>query len=465
MGRTLWLDGLRGVAAAIVAIFHAKELEPESIFGFLSRSFWDEPPEQNRRFIQLPPFRLLFAGDAMVSLFMVISGYAIALPILSHRDNGIVFFQRLGSAATRRIFRIYLPSAIILFLSQFLYFCNAYQVDLPDDWVGGLKPLTAPWSHLRYVSWTLVHMMDISNHGADLNFTNYRPELNSLLMQLWTMAIEFRGSCIVYLLIMTSAFWRSQPRYLMLLGVAIYWFLNGHWDLFAFLVGLYFAETQIGPDQAEANGELALLCHTTKNKPTVIRALINTWKRAIRNTTKSVMFRRIRTIASLVIGVYLLSISHIYAPPSGFLAPEYRYLLAIQPSIWDNPEMAPRCWSTVGAVLVVYAISQSYILQRPLESQLGQYLGKISFPLYLVHLTVYWIFKLPVRNLIWRIETGQAFPGTIEASQNGLAFWVAWIGSVLVSGVIMIALADLWSRFIDGKCLEIGRRFEKWATQ
>lgn len=465
MGRTLWLDGLRGVAAAVVAIFHAKELEPDSIFGVLSRSFWDEPPEQNRRFIQLPPFRLLFAGDAMVSLFMVISGYAISLPILSHRDNGITFFQRLGSAATRRIFRIYLPSAIILFLSQLLYFCSAYQVDLPDGWVGGLQPLTAPWSHLRYVSWTLVHMMDISNHGDDLNFTNNRPELDCLLMQLWTMAIEFRGSCIVYLLIMTSAFWRSQPRYLMLFGLAIYWFLNGHWDIFAFAIGLCFAESQVGPDEAEANRELALPCHTTKNKAAAIRALIKTGKRAIRDTTNSVIFRRFRTSASLVIGVYLLCISHIYAPPAGFLAPEYRYLLAIQPSIWDNPEMAPRCWSTVGAVLVVYAISQSNLLQRPLESQLGQYLGRISFPLYLVHLTVYWIFKPLVRNLIWWMETRQAFPGAIEASQNGLAFWGAWIGSVLVCGVIMVALADLWSRFIDVKCLDIGKRFEKWATQ
>ncbi|KAJ6003280.1 hypothetical protein N7451_005827 [Penicillium sp. IBT 35674x] len=442
MGRTLWLDGLRGVAAAIVAIFHAKELEPDSIFGFLSRSFWDEPPN---RIAGLSSFHLSDCFLPAMQWYLCSWSYRATL----------FLFQSCHIAIMELSFST----------SWFLYFCNVYQVDLPDDWVGGLKPLTAPWSHLRYVSWTLVHMMDISNHGADLNFTNDRPELDCLLMQLWTMAIEFRGSCIVYLLIMTSAFWRSQPRYLMLLGLAIYWFLNGHWDIFAFIIGLCFAESQVGPEEAEADGELALPCHTTKNKAASIRALINIGRKIIRDTTKSVKFRRIRTSASLVIGVYLLCISHIYSPPSGFLAPEYRYLLAMQPSIWDNPEMAPRCWSTVGAVLVVYAIGQSKLLQRPLESQLGQYLGKISFPLYLVHLTVYWIFKPPFRNLIWWIEMGQAFPGTIEASQNGLAFWVAWIGSILVSGVIMVALADLWGRFIDVKCLKIGKRFEKWATQ
>lgn len=76
MGQTLWLDGLRGVAAAIVAIFHAKELEPESIFGFLSRSFWDDPPEQNRRFIQLPPVYWIFKPPVRNLIWRIETGQA-----------------------------------------------------------------------------------------------------------------------------------------------------------------------------------------------------------------------------------------------------------------------------------------------------------------------------------------------------------------------------------------------------
>ena len=62
MERTLWLDGLRGLASVCVALCHAVVFDSPSIFGFAYRSYWAEPPEENRRLIQLPPFRILFAG-------------------------------------------------------------------------------------------------------------------------------------------------------------------------------------------------------------------------------------------------------------------------------------------------------------------------------------------------------------------------------------------------------------------
>ncbi|KAJ5118282.1 acyltransferase 3 [Penicillium atrosanguineum] len=54
MGRVLWLDGLRGVASAIVAVYHFKTYEPKAVFGFLASSYWDDPREENRRLLQLP---------------------------------------------------------------------------------------------------------------------------------------------------------------------------------------------------------------------------------------------------------------------------------------------------------------------------------------------------------------------------------------------------------------------------
>ncbi|KAJ9490035.1 hypothetical protein VN97_g3226 [Penicillium thymicola] len=79
----------------------------------------------------------------MVALFMVISGYAISLPFLQCREdigaNSSGLFRRLCSAATRRVFRIYLPSIAKLFLSQLVYICNVFQWKSADDWLGGLK--------------------------------------------------------------------------------------------------------------------------------------------------------------------------------------------------------------------------------------------------------------------------------------------------------------------------------------
>lgn len=70
-GRETWLDGLRGIAAAIVTWFHFTVGEMNTPY----RSFWAEPVDENRRLIQFPPFRLIFAGQAMVRLLFVVSGY------------------------------------------------------------------------------------------------------------------------------------------------------------------------------------------------------------------------------------------------------------------------------------------------------------------------------------------------------------------------------------------------------
>lgn len=456
MERILWLDSLRGIASALVVIHHSKSSEPKSIVGFLTRSYWDEPAEENHRLIQLPPFRLLFNGPSMVALFMVISGYAISLPLLRCREDigarNSGFFRRLCSAATRRIFRIYLPSIAILFLSQLLYFCNAFQWKPADDWLGGLKPLTAPWAHIQYVLSRIVHLLDISNHQVDINFDRNRPDMRTINYQLWTMPVEFRGSCVVYLLILTFSFWRPQPRYLALAGVAMYWFYMGHWDLFAFVAGILLAERHVA-SESEPEGEVALSysCSPFESPKPIIKA----WNKFREN----IHLEQVPTVVSFMLGMYFLCMCG-----ADRLAREYRWLAVARSAEWDNAEMMPRCWRSVGAVLTIYAISKSALLQRPLNSRPLQYLGKISFPLYLVHPTVYLLLKWPVRDFLWWAVARTSYPGTIEASKHALPFYIAWIGTLLVLGVVMVIASEVWNRFVDLKCLGLARRFEKWVS-
>ncbi|CDM31355.1 Acyltransferase 3 [Penicillium roqueforti FM164] len=456
MGRILWLDSLRGIASALVVIHHSKSSEPKSIVGFLTRSYWDEPAEENHRLIQLPPFRLLFNGPSMVALFMVISGYAISLPLLRCREDvgasNVGFFRRLCSAATRRIFRIYLPSIAILFLSQLVYFCNVFPWKAADDWLGGLKPLTAPWAHVQYVLSRIVHLLDISNHQVDINFDRNRPDMRTINYQLWTMPIEFRGSCAVYLLILTFSFWKPQPRYLALVGVAMYWFYMGHWDLFAFVAGILLAERHVasesGPDR-----EIAL---SYSSSPLEIQEPIT---KAWNKLTEKIYLQRIGISVSFILGMYFLCMCG-----ADRLAAEYRWLAVARSPEWDNAEMMPRCWRSVGAVLVIYAISKSALLQRPLNSRPLQYLGKISFPLYLVHPTVYLALKWPVRDFLWWAVTRTPYPGTIEASKHALSFAMTWMGTMIVLGAVMVVASELWNRFVDMKCLVLARRFEKCVS-
>ncbi|KAJ5469037.1 hypothetical protein N7475_006789 [Penicillium sp. IBT 31633x] len=451
MERILWLDSLRGIASALVVIHHSKSSEPKSVVGFLTRSYWDEPPEENRRLIQLPPFRLMFNGPSMVALFMVISGYAISLPLLRCRDDigasNAGFFRRLCSAATRRIFRIYLPSIAIIISSQLVYFCNVFPWETANDWLDGLKPLTAPWAHIQYVLSRVLHLLDISNHQVDINFDHNRPDMRTINYQLWTMPIEFRGSCVVYLLILTLSFWKPRPRYLALASVALYWFYMGHWDLFAFIAGVVLAERHVA-SETQTDGQLALSSSETQKRTRL-------WIRL----TKSLHLQQLRTSANFILGLYLLCMCG-----ADRLSREYQWLAVLRSPQWDNDEMMPRCWRSVGAVLTIYAVSKSTLLQGPLNSQPLQYLGKISFPLYLVHPIIYLILKWLVRDFIWWVITQTTYPGTVEASKHALPFSVTWIGTMIVLGVVMVVASELWNRFVDVKCLGLARIFEKWVS-
>lgn len=166
-----------------------------------------------------------------------------------------------------------------------------------------------------------------------------------------------------------------------------------------------------------------------------------------------------RTVICFVLAIFLLSMSEDETMP-----PEYGFLRAIQSSQWDQDEITRRCWSSVGAALLIYAVQGSPLLQVPLNSRLVQYCGRISFPLYLLHNTVYFVFKERIRNLIWLLVTRKTYPGSDEASKHALPFGVAYGRAFLVCGAIMICASDLWERTIDKKCLAIARRFERRVT-
>lgn len=130
MARTKWLDGLRGIAAAIVAFDHLFMSDIWHPFV----SFWADPPDMNRHIVQLPPIRILFSAHAMVTLFMVISGYAISVGILKDQ-NTPQFLPKLSSAIVRRLFRIYLPVLVTASLAQFLYFFDLFHWNFDENFL------------------------------------------------------------------------------------------------------------------------------------------------------------------------------------------------------------------------------------------------------------------------------------------------------------------------------------------
>ncbi|KAH0491239.1 hypothetical protein TgHK011_002677 [Trichoderma gracile] len=437
MTRALWLDGLRGIAAAIVATDHYF-MGAVLHAGF--RSFWADPPEDNRRLMQLPPFRLVFAAHAMVPLFFVISGYAISINLIrvrassSNNSEGLLL-RRLASAVTRRGLRIYLPVLCITVLSQLLFFLNLYSWEPGDEVVWGRKPWTAPWFHVTFVA---RYMLDNINILA----IQYNGGLNG---QLWTMALEFRGSCVVYLLLLGLAFWKPRPRLWLLWASMAYWFYFGFWDVVGFLAGYWLAELQVLSELQTVS--------TEADYPLWLKPYIPVQAR-------SVNFRAIRTYAMFAVGIWLLCLSD-----DGALPPGYQFLQIAESSRWDgNWGIIDKTWKTVGSVLVVSAISTTKALQSPLNSKFVQYLGRISFSLYLVHQSIYHLFSDPVRKALWYMATGGSEPeagtGYYEAAS---AF--RWVGGYIIVTAINLYVADFWTRYVDERCIKLAKQFDQWVSQ
>jgi peptidoglycan/LPS O-acetylase OafA/YrhL len=401
------------------------------------RSSWSDPPEDNRRLVQLPPIRLLFAAHAMVPLFMVISGYAISINILRLRKSPNHFLLQMSSAVTRRMFRIYLPVLVIAAISQVLFFFNLYHWGFGEGVLRGLQPWTSPWSHFTYL---VTYMMDNVNIIA----FQYNEGLNS---QLWTMPVEFRGSCVVYLVIAGLSTWRSNLRSWALVIMSLYFLWYGMWDIFGFTAGLYLAEIEIsGAADAEDEDNIELPLYSAEK-----------WRNWLRSTRRfSSLYCRTGIALVFITGIYLLCLGD-----DGQLPPGYQSLAALQPPYWINWDIIHFSWKAVGAILTVFAIQKSPYLQHPLNTRPIQYLGKISFSLYLVHQTMYHLWRDPVKNFIWRTVNGNPYPGGEEGSQDPWSFIATWLGSGLILGPVTIYVADLYTRFVDQRCVAFTKRIEK----
>jgi peptidoglycan/LPS O-acetylase OafA/YrhL len=473
---TKWLDGLRGLAAAIVAFdrLFLGELD------FPFRSFWADPPAQNRVWLQLAPLRLIFGARAMVTLFFVVSGYAISINLLRVRHRRQEFLNEVASAATRRIFRLFLPVLAVVCLSQFLFFINLSHptTSLHGDYAetfhaksNKLRPWCAPWGHLQYV---VRYMVDIVNPFVALHYKNNKHlDLNE---QLWTMPVEFRGSCLVYFLVVALAPWKAPRRSLALVVLSVYFLWYGMWDIATFIAGLWLAELKVAEegeqqqtddDQDEELGNSLLQPATNTSPPSSLSSSSSSsssWSGSLDADSKKT--RRIMSPLSIVnlilfaLGIHLLCLGD-----EGILTRGYRGLLLFQPSSWEKRDIVHYSWKSVGAVMVVYAISNSprWLLQRPLEtSRVIQYMGRISFSLYLIQQIVYNLLRDPVKNWIWKDLAGYAYPGGHLSGREPFAQAVMWIGTTMILGPLLVFLADAFTRYVDVPCLALARRAQMW---
>jgi peptidoglycan/LPS O-acetylase OafA/YrhL len=537
---------LRGVAAFIVFIDHFM------VHWFKNLKFGYGSSEENSFLLQLPIIRLLFSGRASVAVFFVISGYVLSAKPLSLIRSGKMgeLGQVLGSAVLRRGLRLYLPIIAGTFISMLLA-GKGWYLNVPAQ-TETIPPTFETWNEQIW------HWVDCT---GDLVFPfrdvslrrPFSPDYNG---HLWTIPVEFFGSLVVFVTVLGLGGVRSKIRLGIVAALAI-WALDwGRWDVFLFLGGVLLAEINLSSEANETSSELPFSASQSP-KPR--------WRfpRSISISSLRSLLRPVSNVATklnfplLLLSLYLLSFtgdtpliipsytpnpdlttlpSDDTLPSDANLLPEpepspplpnhgsfYTTLPSLIPttyaSLWNGPEFFIL---SLAAVLLLFSLSTSKKLQRPFESRLAQYLGDVSYSLYIMHGMVLfslgthlerrwtggpdygpWVPPIFVDGEEWEGEggvqpvrdvLGWGMQGTYgegivysrdlgtDTVMGGLGDGVGGIGGVgigadewrygkafFVAGVINLVVvlwaADLFWRSVDRPSVRMARKVEGWISR
>ena len=354
---TAYLDGMRGLAAFVVFLCHLSYGTWFITFGFGAGS-----PGENSWLIQLPIIRLFYSGPPMVSIFFVISGYALSYkPIKQMRAkqfDGLL--GTLSSSVLRRPIRLFLPC----FASTFLVACMA-QMGLYEATAEYARhpraifedhPWTAPDAYTQFIDWWY-KMFEFVNV---FNWFIFAGSVD-LDRHLWTIPCEFRASMVLFLTQFSVSRMRPMMRQATVLGL-IWWGVHwDRWEICLFWSGCLLAELD----------QMRLAKETAPSTPNFIKGP---------NLKKKQSERLWNWFWGLnfVVGLYLAS----YPDSIGEDTPGYRYLATWIPEYYSEKY---RFWQCFAAVQLVWTVNNADFLKKPFNTPVVQYLGKISYAIYLMH--------------------------------------------------------------------------------
>ncbi|KAF7550304.1 hypothetical protein G7Z17_g5791 [Cylindrodendrum hubeiense] len=254
------------------------------------------------------------------------------------------------------------------------------------------------------------------------NFGHYHPRYDP---HMFTIPMELRGSMVMYLFLLGTAALKAKWRLRFAGLFAAYSLVLGRWDMATFLGGMLLSETDIR--RSSDPGQL----------PPAAGGGIKDRQAAFQPSSSG---SRVKRWLVILVALYFLS----YPDAGAEYTPGFVILSYFVPKYYI-PLSGWMFYQSMGALMLLPCVLRSPFLRGHLEGPVAQYLGKISFSLYIVHGPIlhslgFWIMP----RLFERV--GQ--PG---------GFLIGYI--VLLS--ITLYLADLWYRKIDVWSTTVGRRVER----
>ncbi|KAI0022359.1 acyltransferase family-domain-containing protein [Xylariomycetidae sp. FL0641] len=352
---TAYLDGVRGLASLLVYIHHQELWAHDSQYSTIERAFGYRG---RHHLITLPLVRLLFnGGHFSTAVFFVLSGYTLSIRGLDlvESDARAKLADHLASAVFRRWLRLYIPVLVTTFVCM-----TAWHV----------LPLRVPGLDQQQPTWTQefwVWGREVSDFSFPFRSVASPAQYLRYNDHLWSIPAEFRGSMVVFatLLAVSKFPWR---RRMACYGVLVAYFLFAvadGWDLAFFVAGMATRDLHLAlgrRERAQPHRQ-----HVVAERPDGKQPTVSSWR----------ALPYLGLLASLYLGGVPTCVSAkcfrmnpgwaLFAPASRLVSgdPKWLYLLP-------------------AASLFVACVGLTR-LRRLFESKACQYLGKISYGLYLVH--------------------------------------------------------------------------------
>jgi peptidoglycan/LPS O-acetylase OafA/YrhL len=415
--KTSFLDGLRGVAAVVVTINHhcmGRKRYFQEPFTLGPYGVGDNAIDFTNPF-QLPILRIAYTGGSMVPIFFVISGYVLSFRQVKMIREGNMekIGESLFSLAFRRPFRLFLPT-----LGAFIL----YQVERE------FEPQQANAQKKPWIVYRILWQIAVLFQGIwGANQRNLWMEIQ----QLWTIPLEYFGSMVVFMMLLTNARLKYSWRKTFIVTSIPMAFYTGHWEVGTFLGGMLIAELEA---QKQEESDLDFESKGRKAVAVVQSSLFN-----------------IYWFMTLIMGLFLAG-----WPEAKFNNdPVLSKLLPITPKHLDKDFKGSKWfWLGISGIQIVWSIFQSPRLQCIFTTRFALYLGDISYSLYIVHyyLTLClspWTFKL----------TEYLFGKTLERGHLGQSVAVVLEVSILL--FVSIWQAHLYWKYVDKPCVW----FSKWIER
>ncbi|EWC46243.1 hypothetical protein DRE_04414 [Drechslerella stenobrocha 248] len=361
---TEWLDGLRGIAAFIVFIYH----HVVAYTGEEHDYAWD--PTRHAHVLQLPVVRLFFAGNAMVRVFFVISGFALSCKpakLMRKPSGQAPLMKTIASSVFRRYLRLFLPCLGAFFMihcwrywGAFDWFEVRHQANanlLPGDIEK--YPAKSPHGFFGQMQLMLAEFY-VFALGSPILRQGYDFATDK---HMWTIPVEYIQSMTLFLfLAMVSHLRRGFRVWVIAPTTYLFWNYHQRYDYPLFLTGYFLAELH-------AELESAAILPVSKPAGSSYAQL-----RFFNKSLKTIFWSFVA-----IVGLLLLS----FPTRDGESTFGYRVLCHMMPGASYYTKRV--AFQSYGASILCLAVLYLPRVQAYLSLPVFQYLGRVSFSLYLMH--------------------------------------------------------------------------------